>query len=493
MADANIFQQYLNPVRSVADYASDMDKRDLMQVQVEGAKRQNALANIAVQTQMAQNQQALDKQNALQRIYSDPTAADPLVRERLLMSNPLTADVGQQVQTARLNAGKIGADTSKAQAEADSVGWKTKVDKANKAISDITALATPQDAMASLQSHLKAGDIDQAKYDSVMGTLQPALQDPSQFGKWQRNMVLGIMDAKDRIAATAPKVEMVNTGGTLVPTNVNADAGAIGQAPGTAPIKLTASPDTIANNQTSRANNRDNIAKDYAVAGLSPDGTVNTGNQKALVDMLGQFKLDPGQALARVPLAQRASLIAQVQAAYPGWDETIYGAKKAAMAKFTVGEQGNALRSVSVANNHLDQLGELADAMQNGNVQVVNKAVNFFKTQTGDPSVNSFDAIKNIVGQEVVKAIVAGGGSSGERDEAAKSFSNAASPAQLKDVIKHYRMVMGAQKSALIDQGKYAGVPESMMPNYGAKPAATAPAADMGGFTITHIDGKAVK
>jgi hypothetical protein len=49
---------------------------------------------------------------------------------------------------------------------------------------------------------------------------------------------------------------------------------------------------------------------------------------------------------------------------------------------------------------HLDQLGELADALDNGNTQIVNKIVqNYFSKATGSPNVTNFDAIKAIVGK----------------------------------------------------------------------------------------------
>ena len=113
-------------------------------------------------------------------------------------------------------------------------------------------------------------------------------------------------------------------------------------------------------------------------------------------------------------------------------------------------------------------MGELADALNNGNMQVVNKVGNWYKAQTGNPAPTNFDAIKNIVGQEVVKAIVAGGGGVGEREEAAKTFSAKMSPVQLKEVMQHYRMVMGAQADNLMAQRDAAGLPRSTLPKYNA-------------------------
>jgi hypothetical protein len=166
-------------------------------------------------------------------------------------------------------------------------------------------------------------------------------------------------------------------------------------------------------------------------------------------------------------------VLGRVMEINPQYDYTEVAAKKSAATSFGTGQLGNALRSVSTANAHLDQMNELVDALGNGNTQVINKVNNWYQTQTGNPAPTNFNAIKNVVGQEVVKAIVAGGGGVGEREEAAKAFSTANSPDQLKEAIQHYRMVMGAQADNLLAQRDAAGLSRSTLPNYnGAKPAA---------------------
>lgn len=465
MANANIFQALIQPQKSVLDYSNEYENAQAL-------RTRNALQSLTLQQQNDQVQQGLAERNALRRI-AQTSAGNPDSFLSGLDSSGMAGlmSMADAKRKAIAETGHLQAQTASQNATAAKTSFETQTAKANKAITDIANLSSPQDALASLQAHLSAGDIDQAKYQGVLSTLQPALQDPAQFGKWKRNMVLGIMDAKDRFAATAPKVDMVNTGGSIVPTNTNADAAPVGPVAGAAPIKVTQSPDNIANNATSRANNRDNIAKDLQVAGVAPGGGLDDNTERtAQAIAKGQLPAPAGMALLN-PKNQR--VLGRVMEINPQYDSTTVEAKKKAAKDFTSGTLGNALRSVSTANAHLDQLGELADAMQNGNTQIINKVGNYFATQTGDPKVTNFDAIKNIVGQEVVKAIVAGGGSAGERDEAAKIFSNASSPAQLKGAIQHYRMVMGAQSANLMEQRRAAGLPDSTLPNY-SKGAATA-------------------
>jgi hypothetical protein len=119
----------------------------------------------------------------------------------------------------------------------------------------------------------------------------------------------------------------------------------------------------------------------------------------------------------------------------------------------------------------------LVDALNNGNMQIVNKIGNAYSSQTGNPAPTNFDAAKDVVSKEVVKAIVAGGGGVAERQELSHLMDNAKSPAQLKGVIQQYRNLMAAQHDALLQQRDAAGLPRSTLPNYteaGGSPA-TAP------------------
>ncbi len=226
----------------------------------------------------------------------------------------------------------------------------------------------------------------------------------------------------------------------------------------------------------SMSNNANTIKKDYAVAGMNPDGSM-AGGLESEAQLIAAGKIAPPSGMAATRPAT-AMLMKRVSEINPDYDATTYGAKVAAAKGFTSGQQGNALRSISTADDHLAQLDSLGDALNNGNIKILNSIGNAFGVQTGAAPAQVFNAVKNVVGQEVVKAIVAGGGSAGERDEAAKAFATDSSPAQLKQTIAAYRSVMGAQKSNLLEQRRAAGLPDSTLPNYA--PPGGAPASSGG-------------
>ena len=65
---ANLFQQYLQPVRSAMDYANDYARADLEREQVANARQTNALNAMTIEQKRAEQADALENRNALQRI-----------------------------------------------------------------------------------------------------------------------------------------------------------------------------------------------------------------------------------------------------------------------------------------------------------------------------------------------------------------------------------------------------------------------------------------
>jgi hypothetical protein len=441
-------------------------------LQAQGLQQSNQINAMKMQQQQIAN----DRQNKLYSIMGAlPADATDEQRSAALKGAGFfdQADVIDKNAIARQTAQSEG-QAKKAKALADFVGVQKDLSTA------VMAQPTLDNAMAALQraaqyhKQLGFGDMD------ISGEVQ-ALQgmtSPDQIKQWAAGHSLNA----DKLL---PKLVNFTAGNREVNQSIDP---LTGKATETGSTSIGQSPDnaaTIANQlklegiRQAGENARlgKTLAKDFAVAGLNPDGSLNAGNSASLVDMLGNYQLDPKQALARAPLAQRASLIAQVQAKYPGWDETTYDAKKGAASKFTYGDQGNALRSFAVAGQHLDQLGGLVDALDNGNMQIVNKLGNAYAAQTGSPAPTNFDAAKDVVSKEVMKAIVGGGGGVAEREELAKSMQSANSPAQLKGVIAQYRGLMSAQHDALLQQRRAAGLSDSTLPKYSTEsaPAGTPP------------------
>jgi len=119
---------------------------------------------------------------------------------------------------------------------------------------------------------------------------------------------------------------------------------------------------------------------------------------------------------------------------------------------FATGQQGNAIRSFNVGISHLNTLEGLAQALDNGNVQAINKAKNAFESQFGEAAPTNFEAAKSIVGAEIAKAIVGSGGALTDREELRDALNRASSWDQLAGAVNTYKSLMGGQLGGLRQQ-----------------------------------------
>jgi hypothetical protein len=190
-------------------------------------------------------------------------------------------------------------------------------------------------------------------------------------------------------------------------------------------------------------------AADKEAEAMDPESVENTAQMIAG----GQIPVLSGYAL-RTKWGQ--AVISRVREIKPDFAGQDYGSTSAALKQFTSGKNGNTIRSLNVAVQHLDQLSQLATALNNGDMQFVNRAANAWAAQTGGAAPTSFNAAKKVVGDEIVKAIVGAGGGVSDREEAAKSIDAANSPEQLAKTIETYQGLMAGQLNGLRQQYKVA-------------------------------------
>lgn len=166
------------------------------------------------------------------------------------------------------------------------------------------------------------------------------------------------------------------------------------------------------------------------------------------VKALGEYRQAPLTAMAlRSPVG--AQLSTWVNQAYPGYDASQYGAKVKARTDFVSGPDGKSLTAINTAVDHLGTLGQLSQALGNGDVQALNSLSQTWAQQTGNPAPTNFEAMKQIVGDEIVKALVGTGGSAGDREHAAATISRASSPQQLAGAIQTYQQALAGKLGPL--------------------------------------------
>jgi hypothetical protein len=394
--------------------------------------------------------QDMEDQQKLRQLYAQP-GFDPNKPENLPSIFAVSPRAGMAAQKAisdnqetQAKVGHLQAQTAQAEQATTASQFELGRKKLDTAMQIVTTARDPAMAHQLFQQAVQRGLMtpqEAAQKEQEVPT------DPQGFQQWRDSSQQALVEADKRL---------------------------------TAAVQMQQQAETARHNQASEQNTvrGQNMQRETSLraAGYDANGNLlgvgdQAGDPNGIVDAIGGYKVPESVALARVPPALKSQYLAAVMQKYPDYDPSTFGAKQKAARDFTSGIQGNALRSFAVAGQHLEQLGGLVNALDNGNVQLVNKLGNAWAEQTGNPAPTNFDAAKDVVSKEVVKAIVAGGGGVAEREELSKLMSNAKSPAQLRGVIEQYRGLMGAQHDALLDQRRAAGLPDSTLPGY-SKPAA---------------------
>jgi hypothetical protein len=119
---------------------------------------------------------------------------------------------------------------------------------------------------------------------------------------------------------------------------------------------------------------------------------------------------------------------------------------------FESGATSKTLNGLNTAVKHMDALDPLIDGLSNGNLTALNKAQNFFKSQTGNPAPTNYAAIKEFVGGEVAKAVLPGGGGEGERRALLAPLDAAKSPEQLHQAVAQIKTALAGKTEALRNQ-----------------------------------------
>jgi hypothetical protein len=155
----------------------------------------------------------------------------------------------------------------------------------------------------------------------------------------------------------------------------------------------------------------------------------------------------PGGMVQRTP--QGMDIMRRVMQLNPDYDATQYQTKNRARGAFATGKQGDTVRSLSVSVDHLQTLQQAADALNNNNYPLANSIMNGLAVQLGGSAKPTFDALSEIVGDEVAKSVIGAAGGQGDREAIKKGLSSSAGPAAFSGVAQGYQQLMGGQLEGL--------------------------------------------
>lgn len=249
-ADANIFQSLIQPPKSIIDYQNELDQRDAI-------RTRNALQNLSLQQQNDQVQQGLAERNALRRVAAawtpQTTVADRVAALRS-SGMPGLMQQADALETADLSRRKTDAEINDKAADTAKKQFGLTQEKRQAAMQRLAQFTSPQDAIKDLQDSVVRGELSMQE---AQAHAQRIPQDPAQFGQWQLQMLRGLMSPEQAFNASKPVLGARDNGGVI--ENIATDP-LTGKPVVMASTKKVVSPDTAANNATSRANNAATIA-----------------------------------------------------------------------------------------------------------------------------------------------------------------------------------------------------------------------------------------
>lgn len=147
-----------------------------------------------------------------------------------------------------------------------------------------------------------------------------------------------------------------------------------------------------------------------------------------------------------------SKIMNEVIAINPNFKASDYGLQTSAVKAFNQGIQGNKVRSLNVVMEHFTTLEKAADALQSGDVRAINAVSQYIQTQTGKPAPGNFNAVKEILADEIIAAVVPGVGALADRVALKKTILAASSPEQLKGIVANYKELIGGQLTGLEKQ-----------------------------------------
>lgn len=215
--------------------------------QIQGAQNQNRLADYTIAKAQRADADEMEVRNALMGNKGDYAGA-----QSTLMSKGLYKPA-MEIGKANLEQKKTESEIGKNTAESGAKNFEVSDKKRKQAISDIAGFDTPEQALASLEAHAAAGDVDPKQAEVI----KTALSQAPNFREWQVGMIKNILDAKDRMKYTSPDADTLANNATSIQTTGMNNATSVKT---TGMNNATSIKTTGMNNATSRANTADTVA-----------------------------------------------------------------------------------------------------------------------------------------------------------------------------------------------------------------------------------------
>jgi hypothetical protein len=177
---------------------------------------------------------------------------------------------------------------------------------------------------------------------------------------------------------------------------------------------------------------------------MAPEAMKQAALQDPTAVAIAHYQVAPPPATTRGGLPN--TVLRKVLAINPQYDATTYPARAETARGFSPsGQQGQAITAADTALAHLNTLSAAGKALDNGDVQLINRVANAIGAQVGQTPKATYDTILNMVGPEISKAVIGAVGGEGERAGTAANFDSKLSSPQREANIAAAVGLLGAR------------------------------------------------
>jgi hypothetical protein len=278
---------------------------------IQNAQNQNALAQYQLGSAQRQDFAQTDLAEAYKNSISPETGQ---IDSKLLMANVAKSRAAYmlpEIQAKMLESQTKQATLLKTNQETDAGKFKLAQDKLKHGWNSMGEASTPQAAIEKLKDGVKQGYFDEPtalkEAQSIMNMT------PDQYKQYRIQKVMGMLEAKDQLAAMLPNIARQDTGSAITPIQNNPMLDGYGQpVAGMAAIPKTQTfADITAANQAATSSGQLKLAKDkFAFEQANPGMTiqedasgllaVNNRTGVAVPVVYGQTGFQPAPAAAPV-------------------------------------------------------------------------------------------------------------------------------------------------------------------------------------------------
>lgn len=461
MLDASIYNQLGRGVKSVQDYAAEDQARQLGAAQLQAAQVNNLLG----QQKSDEYTQTVAERNALRDFMRNGNAdlSSPQGQNQLMAVAPTLAPsiLKQYADIGKSNAevGKTIADTRHAEIGNDQARY-------GQAMQRLAAFTDPSHAAGDIDTAIQRGSMP-PEVGALIKRSIPA--DPSQFQSWKQQLALSMTDPQKMADFLKPHLQTNNTGAATITQAIDPMTGRVLS---TSSVQNTQSPDSIASNATSRANNAATIAKDYRVAGLDAKGNDTTGqgglSPAAIENAASRYNLDGtlppqigrGTQGARDirAIQNRAAELALAAGTGPTQLRVNQMDAKAAGTALSQLTRAKTMAASfeQTANANASLALDLSKKLDRTGVPILNAGIQYLRTHAGSPEAAQWAAANETFVNEYAK-IMSGGMGSGPVTDSARNkahtlVTTAMTPEQYEGNVKLLQREMQNRMKGFEDQ-----------------------------------------